>query len=349
MKKISIILHCLKCGGTERTAAELSNYFASIGIDVTIILLFKMDVFYQLDSRVNLIQPKLDRSKINKFLYILFIIPYLRNAIRKSNPDRIFILGFISYVLFVTLGMRYTFFISNRSNPNRKRFPMYRTLRNIIYKRAKGIIAQTTYSASIWKTEVKHKNVIVIPNFIRKIKDHNIVKENLIANVGRLTFEKGQHYLMEAFAKLQAPEWKLIFIGDGPLHEKLTEKAIQLNILERVVFAGFQKDVDSFLHKSKIFAFSSIIEGFPNALCEAMATPLPCVSFDCVAGPSEIISDGINGFLVPTGNIEQLSDVLSKLIESEPLRKQIAKEAYKVRKLYNIEDIGNRYYEFIFN
>ena len=92
--------------------------------------------------------------------------------------------------------------------------------------------------------------------------------------------------------KQDAGDWKLVIVGDGPRRKNLEGIVSKLNIGDRVIFTGFQEDVDFFLSQSKIFVLPSLIEGFPNALIEAMANSLAPVSFNCEAGPSEIIEHG---------------------------------------------------------
>ena len=111
---------------------------------------------------------------------------------------------------------------------------------------------------------------------------------------------------------------------------------------------GYQKDIDRYLAMSKIFAFSSIVEGYPNALIEAMAIPLPSVSFSCDFGPSEIIRDGKNGFLVKVGDIETFASKLQELIDKPALRETLQSESYKIRKENDINVIAPMYLEFIY-
>ena len=95
---------------------------------------------------------------------------------------------------------------------------------------------------------------------------------------------KGQEELLRAFSRLRDPrDWRLMLVGDGPQRERLEALTDELRLGERVRFTGARKDVDALLARSSIFAFASLSEGYPNALLEAMASGLCCISFDCVA------------------------------------------------------------------
>jgi GalNAc-alpha-(1->4)-GalNAc-alpha-(1->3)-diNAcBac-PP-undecaprenol alpha-1,4-N-acetyl-D-galactosaminyltransferase len=264
----------------------------------------------------------------------------------------IFALGYVAFTLFSSFGLKTKVVMSLRSSPKRIRFPNNRLLNTaynlshrLLRKRVNGIIAQTKLAEKTYQRRYTCP-IIVIPNFLRELKIHSCERLNQIINVGHLSFEKGQEYLIKAFAKINAPEWNLIIVGDGPKKKELEKLCQSLEIADRVLLIGYQKDVDFFLSQSKIFAFTSIIEGYPNALIEAMATPLPPVSFDCDAGPSDIIVDNENGFLVKVGDIETFASRLQLLIDQPELRQKIQLSASNIKMVNDLNKIIPRYLEF---
>jgi glycosyltransferase involved in cell wall biosynthesis len=116
--------------------------------------------------------------------------------------------------------------------------------------------------------------------------------EKIIVSVGRLTFLKGQGYLLESFAllKKEMPGTRLVLVGDGELKATLQKKSESLGIADSVFFLGEQKNPFKFVAKSDVFVFTSLYEGFPNAVLEALACGTPVVSVDCRSGPREILA-----------------------------------------------------------
>jgi glycosyltransferase involved in cell wall biosynthesis len=356
MKRICIILPKLTAGGTERTAVELADFLVNQNVEVTILLMYQQPVFFSIDSRVKVIEPNLIyRKYLGRVLYVPYVLWFLRKHIVKFKPDTVFLLGYILFGLFATIRIKTRVVVSWRSSPDRIRFPgnyignkLYKYFHLMLSKRVDGIIAQTMLAKKIYKDSYNCQ-INVIPNFLKDINYYpENQKDNIVINVGRLVNEKGQKYLLQAFARLNYVDWKLWLVGDGPLRNKLEKLAEDLGVSDRVVFWGYQKDVDFYLSKASIFAFSSIVEGYPNALIEAMAHGLAPVSHNCNAGPSDIINHGVNGFLVETGNVDEFARYLQILIENEDLRSKMQYEAIKIKDQNNKGVICRKYFDFLF-
>lgn len=352
-KKIVILLPKLTAGGTERTAVVLADYLVNNDVDVSIILMFNREKFYDVNPKVKIIEPQNFRDKYGKILSIPMTLRYLRKNIFNENPDSVFCLGYILIGLIASLGCNTKVVFSGRSSPDRERFPrnpiltaFYNFLYFLLRRRVNGIIAQTNYAKKVYQKKYKCP-IAVIPNFLREIKSYNHPRKNQIITLGRCSYEKGQHYLVEAFSKITASNWELVIIGDGNLLESLKQQVKDLKIHDKVHFLGFQKEVDYYLSQAKIFAFTSIIEGYPNALIEGMANGLAPVSFDCVAGPSDIINDSINGFLVPVGNINTFAQKLQLLVDDSFLFDKISTNAKLIIETNKLEYIAKKYKEFL--
>lgn len=159
--------------------------------------------------------------------------------------------------------------------------------------------------------------------------------------------EKGHKYLIKAFSLIEDQSWKLVILGDGPLKLNLEKQAQSLGIEDRLIMPGSVPNVDEWLARSSIFAFSSVSEGFPNALAEAMAARLPAVSFDCNAGPRDIIVHNDNGLLIKEKDVVEFTTALDLLMDDKELRERLGENALQIKEKLSVEDIAKRYFEFI--
>jgi GalNAc-alpha-(1->4)-GalNAc-alpha-(1->3)-diNAcBac-PP-undecaprenol alpha-1,4-N-acetyl-D-galactosaminyltransferase len=351
-KKVVLINYTLNFGGTERYISEIANFLSKKDIEVYIILLDNSTVEYDLEKEITVVQPTKKRPEgtWKKIFYFLYIFRYVKCNVRKLNPAIIINTAFPAFIM-AAIGNSFPIVLSIRCDPQKtgliEGFKIPKILRKYFYKRAKIIIAQTQYAKEILFKQFGHNNIITIPNFLTEYKDLEIEKLNEIVCVGRLVKSKGQDYLIRAFSMIEHKYWKLILVGDGPEKSNLEQLTHSLGLSDRVSFVGNQKEVNFYYQRAKIFAFPSLTEGFPNVLLEAMASNLACISFNCISGPSEIINDGKNGFLVEVGNVRELSEKLNLLINDDAFRFSLCEQAIYVRHKYNIENIGKQYLNII--
>ena len=349
--RIALFIPTLKQGGAERVITILANKWIAQGHEVHLILLEnELSAFYDISSKVILHSLNFTyKGKINRALQEVKAFYKLRSTIAKMRPE--FVLSFMTkynvLVIIATMFLKVKVFVSDRSNPNLKLPQPLPFLRKHLYKFASGILAQTHMAKEIIVGNTGNKNVKVIPNPLSSFKfNKNVIKENIVLNVGRLTEEKGQKYLIDSFSKLNNDDWKLIILGEGKLRPSLERQVEGLKLKDKVILQGSVKNVDEWLAKSSIFAFSSISEGFPNALVEAMAFGLPCIAFDCDAGPRDIIENGNNGFLVELKNVNEFSKKMELLIEDVELREEISNKAVQVRQKLDENVIASKVLKF---
>jgi sugar transferase (PEP-CTERM/EpsH1 system associated) len=142
----------------------------------------------------------------------------------------------------------------------------------------------------------------------------------VIGTVGRLQDVKDQATLIEAFALLCARrpaarnDLRLAIVGDGPLRERLAQKAQDAGVLELVWFPGARNDIPELMRSFDVFALSSIAEGTPVTLLEAMSCGRPVVATN-VGGIPEVVQDGVNGALVPASNPQALAEALGRYVD----------------------------------
>jgi len=357
-KRICLVIPSLQAGGMERVMSELAGYFSKINNIETHLIMYgrKPEIFYQIPENIIIHKPSFVFNNKYRFFYTIKTLLYLRKEIKKICPDTILSFGeyWNSFVLLALIGLKFPVFISDRWRPDKiPRFP-HNILRKILYTRADGIIVQTHIAFEIYRKLLPHANIRVIANPIRNIlpgKPED--KENIILSAGRLIETKHFDRLINIFLKLNAPGWKLIIAGGDAVKQKNYEKLYKLIFVlkaqDRILLPGYMNNMDSLYQKSRIFAFTSSSEGFPNVIGEALAAGLPVISYDCIAGPSEMIEDRVNGFLVPVFDDDTFLQKLQLLIDDANLRDKMSIEAVKSILKFNIERIGKEYLNYIFH
>ena len=346
---ICLISPSLQMGGLERAMSSLGNYFDAKGYKVYYIVLYRFEKFYTLNENIEFIDPDFDYN-ISKPLYYYKLIKYIRTHVKKINPDTI--LSFGDYhnavVLFSLRGLKIPVYVSDRSSPDKKFGKIFTFFKKWTYKNSAGIIAQTQRAANQkLKMLGNGINITIIPNAIRAIELYDTPRKKQILGVGRHYKVKGFDRLIKAYSLLDT-SWQLILAGGGgPESESLKQLVKSLNIEDKVTFLGKVTDIDRVYAEAGIFCLTSRSEGFPNALCEAMAAGLPCISFDIVAGPTDIIIDGNNGILAQDGNIEELAEKMQYLIANESIRLKFGKESSKLQEVLSLESSGNKFLNFI--
>lgn len=183
-------------------------------------------------------------------------------------------------------------------------------------------------------------NIEVIPNAAMHVSDaySDVMNKRVIA-VGRLDYQKGFDRLIQAWEWVQHTgkftDWKLDIFGQGEWREMLQQMIDKAELQNTVCLNRPTKQIGEEYVKSDMLVMSSNYEGFPMVMIEAMACGLPVVSFDYKCGPKDIIQSGINGLLVPNGDIQALADAMMKVMEDEAYRKMLSLNARKVVDTYS--------------
>lgn len=201
-----------------------------------------------------------------------------------------------------------------------------------------AIVTLSTNEAKTWKSE----HVITIPNIVDlQNKTHSTLQNKTALFAGRFTYEKGVSRLLEAWKIVndKQKDWTLRLVGEGNQKEALIKQCKTLGIENYVVFEGMTKNMVKEYCNSSLFLLASRFEGFGLVLAEAMQCGVPCVSFDCLYGPADIINNGKNGILVENGNIKAFAEAVLKLIDDEELRMDMGKAAIEKAKSYLPENI----------
>lgn len=353
-KTICLVSPSLNLGGIERALVVLADFFARSGCSVTYISLLAGPHFYKLNSRIKLIEPHFFNrgGRLGKILFYPLMIRFIRKNINRVNPDAILTFGdvFNSLVLLSVLGLNYPIYISDRTSPEFiLPFPIP-LLKRWLYPKSAGFIAQTKRAEDFKKRQFGDKlRLRVIPNALREVKIYpNIERKKIILYVGRFSWEKCPARLIEAFNKIpERKGWTLHMAGSGPQLDEMKQLALSMGINKEVLFYGKVHNVDLLYAHAGIFVLPSLLEGYPNSLCEAMATGLPCICFDTIPY-EELFTNGVDGLAISGDDSNSLTNTLMILMGNEQLRKSLGSEAQKSIKRLNVDKIGQKVLDFIF-
>jgi len=349
--KISFVISSLGAGGAERALVGIANWYAALGHDITIITNFDHASFYEIRSDIRRVQvpatdavtsPKNIKQRIQVFVQRIL---RMRQAIVAESPDRL--VSFLDttniLVLMACVGLPYKVIVCERSNP--LYYPISRFqnfLRHRFYPYADGLVVQTDSLVPWARSHIAEHKIHVIPNTLDKQRADDIAQvqpvssevmwTHRIITLGRLTQEKGHDLLLQAFAQIAGryPDWGLEIVGDGVLIATLEALAAQLGIRGRVKFYGQLKSPFGLLKSADIFVLPSRVEGFPNALLEAMALGVPVVSFNCPSGPADLIQHESNGLLVSPENTAEMARALERLMTDQTQRMMLGNNARSV-------------------
>lgn len=191
-------------------------------------------------------------------------------------------------------------------------------------------------------------NIEVIPNAaIHVSKNYSEVKNKRVIAVGRLDYQKGFDRLIQAWKLVQYTgqftDWKLDIFGQGEWREMLQQMIDEQGLQNTAkINPPTNAILNEYVHSS-LLVMSSNYEGFGMVLVEAMSCGVPVISFDCKCGPKDIIQTGINGLLVPNGDIQALADAMMKVMEDEAYRKMLSLNARKVVDTYSEQAVMSQW------
>lgn len=342
MGKVFLVISSLSSGGAERVMAQMASYWAAAGWEVTLATLAPREDFYALHARVKRVRLSVSPTVPGRWRTLVGVVSgicRLRRAIRQARPDAV--LSFMDTANVLTLvascGLGVRTVVAERTDPgeNHRLGKFWKVTRLLMYRFADLVVTQTA-RAEAWVRGNCHAKTVVIPNPLRSLSDLHVVRESLVVSLGRLVPEKGFEVLVRAFARVapRFPEWRLAILGDGPEEPTLRALVDTLGLARQVVLAGRVRDVEPWLARAGLVVQASRFEGFPNALLEAMGMGAAVVSTDCRSGPREIITDGVDGRLVPVEDVEAMAEVMAELMDDAALRARLGAAAMRVRETY---------------
>ena len=356
---ITLIINSMGGGGAERVTLSLARELVASGYNIEIVI-FK-DNGKLLDEAKDIAPLFIIGS--NRVAIILFLLTkYLINRTPKIIISALTLVNIVSILALKLSFIKSKIIIVEHSATYERSKLEKKTLKSrlipilikITYPMAdvvagvsEGVLQSLLYN---YKIKPKRKTVLYNPIDVEKFQNYsNLVFKTSQINhrgkevpfflaAGRLELVKDYSTLLKAFHELlKSHEAKLIILGEGSLEQELKDFTIELGIQEHVSFPGFVTDIYSYMCNSDIFVLTSVYEGMPTVLLEAMACGTPVISSNCPYGPNELIQDGVEGYLYPVGDYEQLAKLMRILLNDKSKRSQMGEHAYNRATVFSIE------------
>lgn len=336
--KITFVINTLQVGGAAKMIKFVSNIATDIFDEISMVNIYD-DNYHGEDLNPRIKVVCLGLGKVNRLKRQFLLIKTVENSIMAEAPN--YICSFIGHVNVIarlaTRRLKKSVFISaERGDPYTETF-LWKKLTSWAYRKSDYCFFQLKNACEFYGGKIKEKSYIIPNPFVSKdiIIPYQGQRANTIVSAGRFSPEKCYDILISAFANVVKiyPDYKLILYGDGPLLHKYKKQASKLNILDKIEFPGYVKSVPEAIRKDGIFVLSSLSEGIPNSLIEAMSVGIPCISTNCTpGGPNFLMKNGERGILVPVMNVEAMTESICKLIADKQLADYYGVKAKEVVK-----------------
>jgi len=345
--KISLIISDIsRVGGTERSVSTLANILSQKYEEVEIISVTKTDVeksYYEIDPKISMVflgNAPLPYNLGRKIKWSVSTVKSLRNYFKNNKSD-----------IVISSGHNYNWLLPYIKTSKKMKIiacehivyssipKVSRLFMSLTYRFLDRIVVLSERARNSFNNYPK---VSVIPNAVPfEGKQESQLIDNQILIVGRLSTEKGLERLIPLGIHLRGnfPEWKIVVVGDGEERGKLESLIEEVNLTDTIKLMGMSADVQNYYLQSSIYIMTSHYEAFPMVLIEAQSFGLPIVAFDCPEGPSQIIVNEENGYLVKDDQIKDFIYKVSLLIEDESLRKRFGKNGKLNSLKYSKENI----------
>ena len=350
MSKFAFFCDSLARGGAERVTIALSQFICDQGEECVVVTGRKLAQEYSVGKhikRINLSDGNIPRYRFIPKLRKVFIHEDIETVIAMGAADSL-------AVIIACIGLKTKVIVSERNDPNQVRGKRFiKIISQFMMRFADGFVFQTKDAKEYYK-KITGGRGVVIPNPILadNLESYSMCSQtdgNIVA-VGRLTEQKNHKLLIRAFYLISSkyPACNMYIYGEGALRKELEQYIRSLHLENRVYLPGNQKNIFDKISMASVFVMSSDYEGMPNALIEAMALGLICISTDCpIGGPRELITNGKNGFLVEVGNEVEIANMIDFVLSNLDKMDELRKQATIIKKSLNINIIGKKWLDYI--
>lgn len=352
--RITFFIGGLAGGGAERVTCNLSSWLAERGHDVEILTMSDVEATYPLSNKVKR-QSLINKNERHSFAYNAILrLGRLCKYLCRSKRDVIVVMLPETTILLLQLSWlaKSKIIVAERNNPSSYTIKKQKNLARLAY-RADGWTFQTEEEQAWYQGKIGNAKEIVIPNAINPDFIHPLYtgeRRKIIVSAGRMSEQKNQKLLIRAFATIirDFPDYQLVIYGEGEKRTTLIVVAEELGIKDKVELPGYTTNIGEKIKDASLFVLPSDFEGMPNALMEAMALGLPCVSTDCDGGGARfLIENEKNGILVPKGDIDALAAAMKHMLVDLEFAEKCGKEAHKICERLAPDMVYGQWEEFI--
>lgn len=335
-----------RSGGAERMTAWLANALCETHhVHILSLRLEKDAVFFPLAGNVahEVVPP------FSGKLGVCRQIRWIRGYLKKHAIDRVINvdmgMGFYGILAAKGTGAKViTWEHGNFYNNWGSRIFPY--LRCYAAKKSDAVVVLTEKDRGNYLEHIKGcAPVHAIPNPADRHDHLYDVRSKTILSVGHLLQNKGYHRVVEMAGKIlpQRPDWKWVICGEGPERDALENAIAAAGLEKQVLLPGLQKDMDGWYRGAAMLVMTSDMEGLPMTLLEGKGWGLPLVAFDIMTGPSDIIADGVNGYLVSPFDLDAMAQRIAVLMDDAALRERMSVNSMMGMDLFSAEGIAEKW------
>jgi len=322
-KKILFVSGSLNRSGAQRVITLLAEEYVRRGWSVHIAVLLENKSGYDISEQI-VIHDLVRRGnqKINVFKWIGDI----KNLLSEIKPN--VVVSFVGRINLITMiaarGSGIPVLVSERNDPAKDRRSRFeRWLCKHFYARADKVVFQTRYQAKHYEKFCNNNSVIIGNPISALVYDKKHEKKDIIC-VGKLMDQKNHPMMIKAFRKIadEFPQTHVWIYGEGKKRNEIEALIKSEGLVNRIHLPGNSSSIFDIMHENEFFVMCSDYEGLSNALLEAMVSGMICITTTW-SGVEEIVQDGINGYTVPVGDVDALTNKLRIVLkaDNEKIRK----------------------------
>jgi glycosyltransferase involved in cell wall biosynthesis len=341
-------------GGAERMTTLIAGELVRRGVRVDIVCINGGEPFFELDPRIGVValNPERDNNFYRRYVRNVW---RLHLILRRQKYDWLINVctawSLVSIPAALGTGTRVISWehMNALERSSRLLGPLSRRLSALF---ARKVVVLTDDDKVTYEKKFGARNVVKIPNPVTiEVDEPSPLRDKRFLAIGRFSHEKGFDMLLDAWAltRCRHEGWKLRVVGSGILEGELAARIERLAVGGSVALTPTVSDVRDIYRHASVLVMSSRNEGMPLVLIEAMAMGLPIVSFDCEAGPRNVVVDGVTGKLVPPEDVVALAAAMDDMAADKTMRSRMSAAALERSRFFSPEAIMERWMDLLIN